>query len=60
MIDLLKILVEHAVEQFGRDRVYAFRFGASTPTVTAKDDDGTLLAEFWMSNGVIQEKKFYL
>ena len=59
--EILKTLMAHAVGQFGRDRFYTVRFGCSTPIVQVYDDDedNTRLAEFWMSNDVIQEKKFY-
>ena len=58
--EILKILMVHAVGQFGLDRFYTAQFGASTPIVQVyEDDDNTKLAEFWMSNDVIQEKKFY-
>ena len=58
-VEMLKILMAHAVGQFGRDRLYTVRFGTSTPIVSAYENDETRLAEFWMSNDVIQEKKFY-
>jgi len=59
-METLKNLMAHAVGQFGRDRFYTVRFGASTPIVSVFEDEGiTKLSEFWMSNDVIQEKKFY-
>jgi hypothetical protein len=58
--EILKTLMAHAVGQFGRDRFYTVRFGCSTPIVRVyEDEDNTKLADFWMSNDVIQEKKFY-
>ena len=57
--EILKILMVHAVGQFGLDRFYTVRFGCSTPIVQVYEDDDTRLVEFWMSNDVIQEKKFY-
>jgi hypothetical protein len=58
--EILKILMVHAVGQFGRDRFYTVRFGCSTPIVRVyEDEDNTKLADFWMANDVIQEKKFY-
>jgi len=59
-IEIMKTLMAHAVGQFGRDRFYTVRFGGSTPIVSVFENEGiTKLAEFWMSNDVIQEKKFY-
>jgi hypothetical protein len=57
-METLKFLLTHAVGQFGRDRTYKIRFGASTPIVDVFEDD-TRLAEFWTVNDVIHEKKFY-
>ena len=57
-METLQFLVAHAVGQFGKDRTYKIRFGASTPIVDAYEDD-TRLAEFWTVDGVIHEKKFY-
>ena len=58
--EMLKTLMVHAVGQFGRDRFYTVQFGASTPIVQVyEDEDNTKLCTFWMSNDVIQEKKFY-
>lgn len=60
MIDMLSTLMARAVEQFGRDRFYTVIFSASTPIVRVYEDaDSDRLADFWMSDGVIQEKKFY-
>ena len=57
----LNTLLAHAIEQLGRDRAYCVTFSESGPTVSAREDTDTnqLLAEFWMSNDVIQQKKFY-
>ena len=54
----MELLIAHAVGQFGRDRTYTLRFGGSSPIVSVYEDD-RLLAEFWMANDAIQEKKFY-
>lgn len=54
----MELLISHAVGQFGRDRTYTLRFGGSSPIVSVFEGD-TLLAELWMANDVIQEKKFY-
>ena len=60
MIDMLSALMARAIEQLGRDRFYTVVFSASTPIVRVYEDpDGDRLADFWMSNGVIQEKKFF-
>ena len=59
-IEIMKTLMAHAVGQFGLDRFYTVQFGASTPIVDVYEDDGsTVLCRFWMSDDVIQEKKFY-
>jgi hypothetical protein len=54
----MNFLLNHAVGQLGRDRIYSVTFGVSTPTVRVFEDE-TLLADFWTVNGVIHEKKFY-
>lgn len=54
----LNALLAHAVGQHGRDRTYTVRFGASTPIVDVYED-GVHLAEFWLVNGVVHEKKFF-
>jgi hypothetical protein len=56
--EMLNTLMVHVVKKFGQDRFYTVRFGASTPIVQVYEDD-TRLAEVWISNDVIQEKKFY-
>lgn len=58
MLELMNFLLNHAVGQLGRDRIYSVTFGASTPTVRVFEDE-TLLADFWTVDGVIHEKKFY-
>jgi len=60
-LNLLNFLVAHAVGQFGYDRLYKIRFGASTPTISVYEDtqEMPLISEFWLVNGVIQQKKFY-
>ena len=57
----LKALIAHAVGQLGRDRTYCIAFGASGPIVSVREDIDTdeILAQFWMSNDVIQQKTFY-
>ena len=60
-IEMLNTLMSHAVKQFGQDRFYTVRFGASTPIVQVYEDEDDIirLSEVWMSNDAIQEKKFY-
>ena len=57
----LKALIAHAVGQLGYDRTYCIAFGASGPIVSVREDIDTdeLLAQFWMSDDVIQQKTFY-
>ena len=57
MIEMMKFLLAHAVGLHGRDRNYNVSFGGSTPIVRAYEDD-RLLAEYWIVNERIQEKKF--
>ena len=62
--EMLKILMAHAVEQFGLDRFYTAQFrytwgGHWVYVDVYEDEDSTKLCTFWMSNDVIQEKKFY-
>lgn len=61
MIDMLKLMMAHAVGQYGRDRFYTVTFGASTPIVRVfEDGDQRIqLCEFWAVNDVIHEKKLY-
>ena len=70
-LEVLKILLSYAVGQFGYDRFYTIQFGTNTakelmhsdylyPVVQVfEDDNKTKLSEVWMSNEVIQQKKFY-
>jgi hypothetical protein len=60
-VETLRVLINYAVGQYGKDRVYSIRFGASTPSVTVYEDttDKPLVAEVWDVNGVINEKRFY-
>lgn len=57
MIEMLKLLIAHAVGLHGRNRIYNVSFGASTPIVRVYSD-GYLLAEFWAVNDVIQERSW--
>jgi hypothetical protein len=59
--EILKTLMAHAVGQFGLDRFYTAQFRVTGgPIVDVyEDEDSTKLCTFWMSNDVIQEKKFY-
>jgi len=57
-IEIMKTLMAHAVGQFGLDRFYTVQFSTESPIVEVYED-GTKLCAFWMSDDVIQEKKFY-
>jgi hypothetical protein len=61
IMENLKSLISHAVGQFGYDRTYCTTFSASGPIISVREDIDTteLLAQFWMSNDVIQQKNFY-
>ena len=52
------LLLTYAVGQYGRDRIYSVTFGASTPIVRVYEDE-IRLADLWMINNDIQQKKFY-
>ena len=63
MIEKAKILLAHAVEQFGKaDREYKLRFGASSPHVEVANDDGwnpkDRIASLWMVDDEIKVKKY--
>jgi hypothetical protein len=57
----VKVLLAHAIGQFGYDRTYCTAFSASGPIISVREDMDTdeLLAQFWLSNEVIQQKNFY-
>lgn len=59
MIEKAKVLLAHAVEQFGTaDRKYELRFGASSPHVeVVNDDGGGWIATLWMMDDEIKVKK---
>jgi len=59
-MDKLDKLMRYAIEQYGRDRHYEIRFGASTPIVLITWPDGTAIAELWMSNSDICKNVFPL
>lgn len=48
-----RILIDYAVGQFGRDRIYKLTFGVSTPTVYVHEWDSSesLIGELWMKDG---------
>ena len=53
-------LMTHAVGQHGKaDCKYQLTFNASSPLVLVTAyTSGRLLGEYWLKNGVIQERKF--
>ena len=58
-VEILKILIAHAVGQFGLDRFYTAEFRVTGGPIVEVYEDGTKLCAFWMTDDVIQEKKFY-
>ena len=61
-MEMLKNLMAHAVGQFGLDRVYTVQFSTGGPIVEVYenlDQDDARLCALWVSDDVIQEKKFY-
>jgi len=59
--EILKTLMAHAVGQFGLDRFYTAQFRVTGGPIVEvyESEDNTRLCTFWMSDDVIQEKKFY-
>ena len=61
--EMLKTLMAHAVGQFGLDRFYTAQFrvtgGPIVEVYENLDQDDARLCALWVSDDVIQEKKFY-